>query len=102
MMGHGLTHHALGPYALQLPTCLAIITFAWLSTVLMRGELLCPVLTPGFAGEIYPFLRVFSGCHSSQKTPHHLSSGILDYHGHGGHSAQHDGGLGKLKCRPKV
>ena len=61
-----------------------------------------PGETPSFAGEIYPCLRVFSGCHPSQKTPHHLFSGILDYHGHGGHSAQHDGGLGKLKGGPKV
>jgi hypothetical protein len=53
-----------------------ITTFAWLSTVLMRGALLCPVLTPGFVGEIYAFLGIFSGYHSSKKTPHRLLSGM--------------------------
>ena len=61
-----------------------------------------PAETSGFAEEICPFLGVFSGRYASEKTFHRLFSGILDCHGHGGHSAQHDGGLGKLKGGPKV
>ena len=61
-----------------------------------------PGETPDLAGAICPFFRVFSGRYTSEKTPHHLFSGILDCHGRGEHSAQHNGGLGKLKCRPKM
>jgi len=35
-----------------------------------------PDLTPDFAGEICPFLEVFSGWYQSKKIPNHLFSGI--------------------------
>ena len=70
----------------------------------------CNLTRRGFPGETPRFcrrdmsisLRFFLDAIASEKTPHHLFSGILDCHGHGGHSAQHDGGLGKLKGGPKV
>ena len=46
-----------------------------------------PGETPGFAGEMYAFLGISSGCQASEKIPHRLFSGMRDRRGRGGQSA---------------
>jgi hypothetical protein len=60
-----------------------ITTGSGFSPVLICGEMLCPILTPDFAEEIYPFLEVFSGRYPSKKTPDYLFSGMHGCRGYG-------------------
>jgi hypothetical protein len=60
-----------------------ITTSNGLSSVSVCDEMLCPLLTPHFSGEISPFLGVFSGWYPSKKKPDNLFSGMRGYRGYG-------------------